>query len=129
MKELGLALLGSFSIFGFFATVVYPDLEYTGYSSTHNCTGECYEEYVKVHGTVVEQLQRQQASAAEDPFSSIRGLWELVVHCHGNEGQGMGMFPKLAGQSADYISGRLYQYQNGETVGNMFYHNVNRNVE
>ena len=31
----------------------------------------------------------------------------------------MGMFPKLAGQSADYISGRLYQYQNGETVGNM----------
>ena len=31
----------------------------------------------------------------------------------------MGMFPKLNGQSADYISGRLYQYQNGETVGNM----------
>ena len=43
----------------------------------------------------------------------------MVVPCHGNEGQGMGMFPKLAGQSADYISGRLYQYQNGETVGNM----------
>ena len=62
MKELGLALLGSFSIFGFFNTVVYPDLEYTGYSSTHNCTGECYEEYVKVHGTVVEQLQRQQVA-------------------------------------------------------------------
>lgn len=119
MKELGLALLGSFSIFGFFATVFYPDLEYTGYSSTHNCTGECYEEYVKVHGTVVEQLQRQQAAAAEDPFSSIRGLWAGCAACHGNEGQGMGMFPKLAGQSADYISGRLYQYQNGETVGNM----------
>ena len=31
----------------------------------------------------------------------------------------MGVFPKLAGQSADYISGRLYQYQNNETVGNM----------
>ena len=119
MKELGLALLGSFSIFGFFATVVYPDLEYTGYSSTHNCTGECYEEYVKVHGTVVEQLQKQQAAAAEDPFSSIRGLWAGCAACHGNEGQGMGMFPKLAGQSADYISGRFYQYQNGETVGNM----------
>ena len=119
MKELGLALLGSFGIFGFFATVVYPDLEYTGYSSTHNCTGECYEEYVKVHGTVVEQLQRQQAAAAEDPFSSIRGLWAGCAACHGNEGQGMGVFPKLAGQSADYISGRLYQYQNGETVGNM----------
>ncbi len=69
--------------------------------------------------TVVEQLQRQQAAAAEDPFSSIRGLWAGCAACHGNEGQGMGMFPKLAGQSADYISGRLYQYQNGETVGNM----------
>ena len=119
MKELGLALLGSFSIFGFFATVVYPDLEYTGYSSTHNCTDECYEEYVKVHGTVVEQLQRQQAAAAEDPFSSIRGLWAGCAACHGNEGQGMGVFPKLAGQNADYISGRLYQYKNNETVGNM----------
>ena len=31
----------------------------------------------------------------------------------------MGVFPKLAGQSADYISGRLYQYKNNETVGNM----------
>ena len=67
----------------------------------------------------MEQLQRQQAAAAEDPFSSIRGLWAGCAACHGNEGQGMGVFPKLAGQSADYISGRLYQYKNNETVGNM----------
>ena len=75
MKELGMALLGSFAIFGFFGFKIYPDLEYTGYSSVGNCTGECYQEYVKVNGTVVEQLQRQQAVNAEDPFSSIRGLW------------------------------------------------------
>ena len=97
----------------------YDNLEYKGYSRISSCTGECYEEYVRTHGTVVEQLQRQQAAAAEDPFSSIRGLWGGCAACHGNEGQGMGVFPKLAGQSADYISGRLYQYQNGETVGNM----------
>ena len=60
MKELGMALLGSFAIFGFFGFKIYPDLEYTGYSSVGNCTGECYQEYVKVNGTVVEQLQRQQ---------------------------------------------------------------------
>ena len=119
MKELGMVIFGCFIFAGFFSGVIYPNLEYKGYPSTHNCTGECYEEYVRVHGTVVEQLQKQQAAAAEDPFSSIRGLWAGCAACHGNEGQGMGVFPKLAGQSADYISGRLYQYQNGETVGNM----------
>jgi len=119
MKELGLALLGSFSIFGFFATVVYPDLEYTGYSSTHNCTGECYEEYVSINGTVVEKLQAQQAAAAEDPFSSIRGLWAGCAACHGQNGEGMGAFPKLSGQSKEYIVGRLNAYKNKEQVGAM----------
>ena len=119
MKDLGMVLFGCFIFAGFFSGVIYPNLEYKGYPRNSSCTGECYEEYVRVHGTVVEQLQKQQAAAAEDPFSSIRGLWAGCAACHGNEGQGMGVFPKLAGQSADYISGRLYQYQNGETVGNM----------
>ena len=89
MKELGMVLFGCFIFAGFFSGVIYPNLEYKGYPSTHNCTGECYEEYVRVHGTVVEQLQKQQAAAAEDPFSSIRGLWAGCAACHGNEGQGM----------------------------------------
>ena len=114
-----MVLFGCFIFAGFFSGVIYPNLEYKGYPSTHNCTGECYEEYVRVHGTVVEQLQKQQAAAAEDPFSSIRGLWAGCAACHGNEGQGMGVFPKLAGQNADYISQRLYAYQNRETIGNM----------
>ena len=114
-----MVLFGCFIFAGFFSGVIYPNLEYKGYPRNSSCTGECYAEYVRVHGTVVEQLQKQQAAAAEDPFSSIRGLWAGCAACHGNEGQGMGVFPKLAGQSADYISGRLYQYQNGETVGNM----------
>ncbi len=114
-----MVIFGCFIFAGFFSGVIYPNLEYKGYPRNSSCTGECYEEYVRVHGTVVEQLQKQQAAAAEDPFSSIRGLWAGCAACHGNEGQGMGVFPKLAGQSADYISGRLYQYQNGETVGNM----------
>ena len=97
----------------------YDNLEYKGYPRVSSCTGECYEEYVRTHGTVVEQLQRQQAAAAEDPFSSIRGLWAGCAACHGNEGQGKGMFPKLAGQNSDYISQRLYAYKNNETIGNM----------
>ena len=114
-----MVIFGCFIFAGFFSGVIYPNLEYKGYPRNSSCTGECYAEYVRVHGTVVEQLQKQQAAAAEDPFSSIRGLWAGCAACHGNEGQGMGVFPKLAGQSADYISGRLYQYKNNETVGNM----------
>ena len=119
MKELGLVLFGCFIFVGFFSGVIYPNLEYKGYPSTSSCTGECYEEYVRVHGTVVEIEQRKKEIANADEFSSIRGLWAGCAACHGNEGQGMGVFPKLAGQSSDYISQRLYAYKNRETVGNM----------
>ena len=119
MKELGLVLFGCFIFVGFFSGVIYPNLEYKGYPSTSSCTGECYEEYVRVHGTVVEIEQRKKEIANADEFSSIRGLWAGCATCHGNEGQGMGVFPKLAGQSSDYISQRLYAYKNRETVGNM----------
>ena len=100
-------------------TYTYQNLEYKGYSRAHACTGECYEEYLRVHGTLSEQMAKQAEAAAADPFSSIRGLWAGCAACHGQEGQGMGVFPKLAGQNADYISQRLYAYQNRETIGNM----------
>ena len=114
-----MVIFGCLIFAGFFSGFIYPNLEYKGYPRNSSCTGECYAEYVRVHGTVVEQLQKQQAAAAEDPFSSIRGLWAGCAACHGNEGQGMGMFPKLAGQNSDYISQRLYAYKNRETIGNM----------
>ena len=117
MKELGMALLGSFAIFGFFGFKIYPDLEYTGYSSVGNCTGECYVEYVALNGTAVEIEQRKQELAAGDPFSDIRSLWAGCAACHGQQGQGMGMFPQLAGQSSDYIIDRLTTYKNRGQVG------------
>ena len=97
----------------------YSNLEYKGYSRAQTCTGDCYVKYVEENGSVVDQLMAKQEAAAADPFSSIRGLWAGCAACHGNEGQGMGVFPKLAGQNADYISQRLYAYQNRETIGNM----------
>ena len=39
MKELGMALVATGSIMGFFGTVIYPDLEYTGGASNRSCTG------------------------------------------------------------------------------------------
>lgn len=100
-------------------TWTYQNLEYKGYKRVQNCTGECYEEYVRIHGSVVEQLQAKREEAATDPFSSIRGLWAGCAACHGQDGQGMGAFPKLAGSDAEYISQRLYAYKNRETIGNM----------
>ena len=119
MRELAMALSAVFIIAGFFSLYIYPNLEYTGYSSNSSCYGECYEEYVRVNGTLTEQIAKQAEVAASDPFSSIRGLWAGCAACHGQEGQGMGAFPALAGRNAEYISQRLYAYQNRETIGNM----------
>ena len=119
MRELGMVIVGCMVLAGFFSSVIYPNLEYKGYSSTHQCIGECYEEYVRTHGTVVEIEQRKKELANADEFSSIRSLWAGCAACHGNDGGGIGAFPKLAGQSKDYIINRLTQYKNGEQVGAM----------
>ena len=116
MKELGMALLGAGCIFGFFVFVVYPELEYTGYSSIGSCTGECYEEYVALNGTPAEIEQRKRALAEGDPFSGIRSLWAGCAACHGNDGGG-GVGPMLAGQSSADIISKLTTYKNGGTVG------------
>ena len=119
MRELGMALLATAGIFGFLGATVYPDMQYTGSERNSACYGECYEEYVREHGTVVEQLKAKQAEAAGDPFSSIRSLWSGCAACHGQDGGGIGAFPKLSGQTAGYIEERLYAYKEKETIGPM----------
>jgi len=99
--------------------VAYTNLDYRGQPNNTSCTGECYQEYVALNGTAYEIEQRKQALAAEDEFSSIRSLWAGCAACHGQDGQGMAVFPALKGSSADYIENRLYAYKNKETVGSM----------
>ena len=117
MRELGMVLVGCFTFFLFFAGVIYPDMEYKGYPSTHSCYGECYENYVAVNGTLTEQMEAKAILAAADEFSSIKGLWAGCAACHGTDGQGIAAFPKLAGQSSSYITTALNQYRNNETRG------------
>tara|TARA_B100000282_G_scaffold85792_1_gene59746 strand:+ start:1809 stop:2252 length:444 start_codon:yes stop_codon:yes gene_type:complete len=119
MNDLVGILIAFVLSFGGLLYYTYDNLEYKGYPRINGCTGECYEAYVKIHGTPAEIEMRKKAAAEGDPFSSIRGLWGGCAACHGNEGQGMGAFPKLAGQNAEYISQRLYAYKNRETIGNM----------
>ena len=116
MKELGMALLGAFAILGFFAFVIYPNLEYTGGKSISSCTGECYQEYVRIHGTPAEIEQRKRALAEGDAFSSIRGLWAGCAACHSNDGSG-GLGPMLAGQSSNDIISKLTTYKNNGEIG------------
>ena len=119
MRELGMTMIGCMVIFGFFTLKIYPNLQYSGYGGGHSCTGECYEEYVRVNGTTVEILKAKQEIAALDEFSAIKPLWSGCAACHGQEGQGMAVFPALAGQSADYIVDRLNTYKNRGQVGPM----------
>ena len=119
MRELGMAMTGCMIIFAFFSLKIYPNLEYTGYSSNNSCTGECYEEYVRTNGTTIDILKAKAVLAAADEFSAIKPLWSGCAACHGQEGQGMAVFPALAGQSADYIVDRLNTYKNRGQVGPM----------
>jgi len=119
LKELGMTMAECVVILGFFTLKIYPELEYSGYGGGHSCTGECYEEYVRINGTSVDILKAKQALAATDEFSSIKSLWAGCAACHGNEGQGMAVFPALAGKSAEYITDRLTTYKNRGEVGSM----------
>ncbi|WP_018158472.1 MULTISPECIES: c-type cytochrome [unclassified Thioalkalivibrio] len=43
--------------------------------------------------------------------------YNTCVACHGAQGQGTPVFPKLAGRDAEYIADKLVRYRAGETVG------------
>ena len=87
MRELGMALFGTFAIAVFFGFKIYPELEYTGGTSVSSCTGECYVEYVKTYGTVVEIEQRKQAYESIEEqldmlyWDKINGTnnWETMI--------------------------------------------------
>jgi cytochrome c553 len=119
MRELLKVLAGCGVIATFFIIMIMPNMAYSGYTSSSSCIDECYEQYVALNGTAPEIEQRKQALANLDEFSDIRSLWGGCAACHGAEGQGMAVFPKLAGQNKDYIVSRLNAYKNRETVGNM----------
>ena len=111
-----MALTGTLIVSVFFGFTIYPNLEYSGFSSVGSCTDECYEEYVAVNGTVVEIEQRKRELANADEFSSIRSLWAGCAACHGADGGG-GIGPMLAGQSSDDIINKLTIYKNNGQIG------------
>ena len=118
MSDFGFPAIITVAMFGII-TMAYNNLEYKGYPSISSCTGECYEEYLKEHGNILEQLEQKKQEAATDPYFAIRGLWGGCAACHGQNGEGMGMFPALAGKNSEYIIDRLTTYKNRGEVGKM----------
>lgn len=59
------------------------------------------------------------AGIALDDGDVSRGesRYNTCVACHGAQGQGSPAFPKIAGQTAEYIAEKLVRYRAGETVG------------
>lgn len=57
------------------------------------------------------QVTAQDISAGETAYQKD------CRSCHGPAAKGMAVFPRLTGNSADYIVSRLEQYRAGETVG------------
>ena len=109
-------------IITFLASIMYyitTNLEYKGHSRVHGCYDECYTNYIKEHGSLLEQLKEKNEQAAADPYSNIRGLWGGCAACHGQNGQGVGAFPSLVGKDEAYIIKALTQYRNKETRGGM----------
>ena len=117
MNEITGLVISAVVALGGLLYVTYDNLEYKGYERVNSCYGECYEEYIRVNGTFLEELEAKRVAASADEFSSIKGLWAGCAACHGTDGKGIAAFPALAGRSADYISTALLQYRNGETRG------------
>ncbi|MEW6728427.1 MAG: c-type cytochrome [Pseudomonadota bacterium] len=57
------------------------------------------------------------AAAAAGDVAAGKTKFAACASCHGMNGEGQGMFPKVAGQSAADLTAKLKKYRAGETVG------------
>ncbi len=64
-------------------------------------------------------VEAGEGGIAVDEGDAQRGqtLYNTCIACHGAQGQGTPVFPKLAGSSAEYVADKLVRYRAGETVG------------
>lgn len=57
------------------------------------------------------------AAHAQDIAAGEEIYQDVCRNCHGPTAKGMASYPRLAGQGADYLTGRLEGYRAGETYG------------
>lgn len=57
------------------------------------------------------------SASAQDVAAGEKLYQQVCRNCHGPKAQGMASFPRLAGNTVQYITMRLKQYRAGERVG------------
>lgn len=57
------------------------------------------------------------SASAQDVAAGEELYKKVCRNCHGPKAQGMASFPRLAGNTVQYIAMRLQQYRAGEMVG------------
>jgi cytochrome c553 len=59
------------------------------------------------------------SAPAADPVAEAGKIkyGSVCAGCHGLQAQGQASFPKLAGQSAEQLAGKLHDYKAGKTLG------------
>ena len=102
----------------------FANAEYRGQPMGNNCINECYEQLLeRREAAELAKLEEERLIAAgvieapvivEDPTPP---MWNGCAGCHGMNGEGMGMFPKIAGQSKEYITTALLEYRNRQERG------------
>lgn len=70
--------------------------------------------------TVPAPATPEAAASAASSASAERGRLKyggICAGCHGKNGEGMGIFPKVAGQSAEALAAKLRDYRAGKQLG------------
>ena len=93
--------------------------EYRGQPTGNKCIGACYEAVLERRAIALaaeqEELRLIAAGVIEAPVvveDPTPPMWAGCAGCHGQQGEGMGMFPKIAGQTKEYITTALTEYKN-----------------
>lgn len=68
-------------------------------------------------GMIAAVPANAEDTSAEDTSAGETLYQKDCRSCHGPTAKGMASFPKLAGQSAEYLSDRLERYRAGEKIG------------
>jgi|TARA_R110002074_G_C12080660_1_gene622830 hypothetical protein len=108
----------------FIISVAFSHAPQRGHNPQSACINECYEQLLERREvTRLAKLEEERLIATgviEAPVVEIDptpASWNGCAGCHGMKGEGMGIFPALAGNTSSYIETALMQYQNREKRG------------
>jgi len=104
--------------------IAFSHAPYRGHNPQSACINECYEKIKERRElTRLAKLEENRLIATgviKAPVIEVDltpASWNGCAGCHGQKGEGMGIFPALAGKQASYIEAALIQYQNREKRG------------